>query len=112
MGNRILQYVEEMHDSSEGDYAYRADVADPPPGIIQVFRVGGKYYMCGFICPCGCGRYCPTSLQDSKHEPRWEYSHGPTGQPNLEPSIRWLSGCKAHFNITDGEAIIHADSGT
>lgn len=65
-----------------------------------------------FQCPCGCGRECYTPVTDAtrgqlKTERHWLYSAGPT----LTPSIRYIGGRRAHFNITDGRAVIHGDSG-
>lgn len=68
-----------------------------------------------FRCPCGCGSECYTPVTDAtkgqpKTERHWLYSRGPNGA-TLSPSIRYTSGCKAHFNITDGRAEFHGDSG-
>jgi Family of unknown function (DUF6527) len=84
----------------------------PAPGVMQVYVKDGVPLMVDFLCPCGCGSTCPTPLvcPDSvrRHrEHEWNYSSGPT----LTPSIRYLSGCKAHFNITSGKVTLHADSG-
>lgn len=64
-----------------------------------------------YLCPCGCGNeiYTPVCV-DKKTEHHWLFSRGPNG-PTLFPSIRWTSGCKAHFNIENGKVITHADSG-
>lgn len=85
------------------------------PGIIQVYMKDGVPKMVDFYCPCGCGRRCPTQLVEPGHEKQpndhhWNFSRGPNGI-TLSPSIRYLSGCKTHFNLTDGEAVVHADSG-
>lgn len=92
------------------------DPGDPQPGIIQVFYENGIPLMVDFLCPCGCGRTCPTHLlspgQEKKPNDRhWEFRRGRDDTVTLLPSIRWTSGCRAHFNITDGEAVIHGDSG-
>ena len=68
-----------------------------------------------FLCPCGCGNSCYTPVTDAdKGEPKtvrhWLFS-SKDGKVTLSPSIRYTSGCKAHFNITDGKAVIHGDSG-
>ena len=70
----------------------------------------GKVESVDFLCPCGCGSECYTPVVIKgmpKLERHWVYESGPT----LTPSIRYLSGCKAHFNITNGKAIMHGDSG-
>ncbi len=64
-----------------------------------------------FICPCGRGNEIWTPVTEGKKEEHhWLFSRGPNG-PTLSPSIRWLSGCKAHFNIDDGKVTLHGDSG-
>ena len=85
---------------------------------MQVIRMeDGEPYAVDFLCPCGCGNTCYTPLvtKDRPRKngggPKWDFSYGPKGNITLSPSIRWLSGCKAHFNITDGEVKIHGDSG-
>lgn len=87
------------------------DPGKPSPGIMQVFYENEVPAMVDFLCPCGCGRTCPTHLTNANPNlpqgHRWTYCIGPT----ITPSIRCLSGCKSHFNITDGKAIMHADSG-
>lgn len=81
-------------------------------GIFALWLEDGVPVFCEFRCPCGCMATCPTYLANKEGNvgpghPRWTYSPGPT----LSPSIRYLGGCKAHFNITNGEAIMHGDSG-
>src|SRR5260221_6764650 len=82
-----------------------SDPGKPLPGIMQVFCNGdGVPLMVDFLCPCGCGNTCPTHLvppgQEKKQgDRRWNFSPGLT----LSPSIRWLSGCKSHFTITNGK---------
>lgn len=88
------------------------DPGKPTPGIMQVFCEDGIPLMVDFLCPCGCGNTCPTHLVTPGHvkqpnDRHWEYTPGPT----LRPSIRWLSGCKAHFTITNGKPEMHGDSG-
>jgi uncharacterized protein DUF6527 len=91
----------------------------PAIGEIQVIYQDGKPYAVDFLCPCGCGSTCftPVCSVAEKQDPNttdrnknrcWGYD------PNtvtIIPSIRYLGGCKAHFNITNGKVIIHADSG-
>lgn len=89
----------------------------PPP---QDLKPGDFWVLVGddgapeavdFLCPCGCGRqtYTPVVPEGTPkpNDRTWTYKAGPT----LDPSIRFESGCKANFNITDGKTIIHSDSG-
>src|SRR4051812_43616559 len=104
----MQKYTEVVHDFGGADHG------DPPPGVIQIFLKEGLPYMVDFLCPCGCGARCPTHLLQpgeaadgsdwAKH--CWGFSRGPGGGVTLSPSIRYRSGCKAHFNITDGEVIM------
>ncbi len=86
------------------------------PGEMHVYTAPGDAfpYSVNFLCPCGCGRECYTKVcpvEDKKPGSRiWAFQRGPNG-PTLIPSVRYESGCRWHFNITDGEAIIHGDSG-
>lgn len=86
------------------------------PGIFALWlKEDGTPTFCDFRCPCGCGAECQTYLANSGDSwpppgQRWTYSKGLNG-PTLTPSIRYLSGCKAHFNITDGKVVMHGDSG-
>jgi hypothetical protein len=87
----------------------------PAPGEIWTMMKDDIVEAVNFRCPCGCGAECYTPVADStkglpKTEHEWLYSKGPNG-PTLSPSIRYLGGCKAHFNITDGKAVMHWDSG-
>lgn len=100
----IKEYVEERHEFG------REDPGQPSAGIMFVFYEGGEPQGVDFLCPCGCGNTCYTPVIQAgrpKQPRHWFYSPGPT----IEPSIRWLSGCKSHFNITGGKVIMHADSG-
>jgi hypothetical protein len=82
----------------------------PLPGEFWTFVIDGKLESVNFLCPCGCGMECYTPVVP-KGQPRgqrvWEYEPGPT----ITPSIRYTGGCMAHFNITDGKAVMHGDSG-
>lgn len=109
MSNPITSYVEQRFKFGTDDPKW------PEPGVIQVFYEGDVPTMVDFRCPCGCGGVCPTHLvppgQPKKSNDRhWEFSRGPNGI-TLTPSIRFTTGCKAHFNITDGKVVIHGDSG-
>ncbi len=88
---------------------------DPAPGEIWIISDADAVVAVEFLCPCGCGRSCYTPVTDAtkgqpKTERHWLFSRGPAGV-TLSPSIRYLSGCKAHFNIEDGKTKMHADSG-
>lgn len=88
----------------------------PKPGEIFVYLHDEIPQAVDFICPCGCGSECYTPLvtpertRKEGNRPIWDFSRGPNGI-TITPSIRYTGGCKAHFNITDGKVIIHADSG-
>lgn len=86
--------------------------AVPLPGVMWVYEHEGEVVAVNFLCPCGCGSECYTPVTDAtkgrpKTERHWLYSSGPT----LTPSIRYVGGCKAHFNITNGKTVMHGDSG-
>lgn len=101
----IESYVEEVHEFGE------SLEGNPAPGIMWVFQKDGVPELVNFMCPCGCGYTCPTPVNpEDKKEHRWLFSRSAPGV-TLSPSIRWLSGCRAHFSITDGKVIMHADSG-
>lgn len=105
MGEPIKRYVQERHEFGE------SDCADPTPGVMRVFYEDNAPTMLDFLCPCGCGRTCPTHLVPSGEphkDRRWAFDAKTT---TITPSIRFLSGCKHHFNITNGEVIVHGDSG-
>ena len=85
----------------------------PEPGIMQVVKDGPKIRMVDFLCPCGCGHTVPTPVTEDPKEQRasvWIYSDVGDG-PSLYPSIRWNSGCKAHFHIKKGKTEFCGDSG-
>lgn len=100
-------YVEQRFPFGEAP-----DVKDLRPGSFWAYIEDSKVVAVDFLCPCGCGHSCYTPVTDAnqgqaKTERHWLYSSGPT----LSPSIRYLGGCKAHFNITNGRAVMHGDSG-
>lgn len=101
MKQPIMEYREERHP-----FGAEGLPDNPPPGVMWVFVEDGEPVAVDFLCPCGCGNSCYTPLR-MNHPHRWEYSPGPT----LAPSIRYLSGCKAHFFITSGKAVMCGDSG-
>ena len=105
-----MMLCETQHDFGGPDPGF------PQPGEIQVFLRGNDRHpaMVEFLCPCGCGRTCPVHVLEpgETHDsvrPRvcWEFSRGPRGGVTLSPSVRYRGGCKAHFNLTDGEFKIH-----
>lgn len=93
-----------------------SDIGKPAPGVMQVYKdENGIPLMVDFLCPCGCGNTCPTHLVTpgqvkQANDRHWNYSLDSLG-PSLSPSIRYLSGCKSHFNIVDGKVYMHTDSG-
>ena len=113
MSEPITSYVEKT--VSYGG----ADARDPVGNEMLVFLDDGTFgnppgtpMMIDFRCPCGCNQKCPTHLitTERSSDRHWGFSRGPNGI-TLTPSIRYLNGCKTHFNVTDGRAIIHGDSG-
>ncbi len=84
-----------------------------PPGEMWIFHnpTDGELEAVDFICPCGCGTRCYTPVvpvgtpNQLRH---WFFDEDTT---TITPSIRFTSGCKAHFNITDGKTVLHGDSG-
>ena len=84
----------------------------PAPGEMWVFVIGGRVQAVDFLCPCGCGSECYTPVAEGPAPGNrvWGFGRGPNGV-TLSPSIRYTGGCKAHFNITDGKAVMHGDSG-
>lgn len=112
---QITEYREEWHLFGG------QDPGTPAPGVMFVFyepskNLDGTLNLTpqgvDMLCPCGCGRdfYTPLitpELEGRNNSHHWRYSLGPT----ITPSIRFLSGCKSHFNITDGKVIMHGDSG-
>lgn len=82
-----------------------------PPGEMRIFKVDGQLEAVDFRCPCGCGAECytpVTPMNEPKQERHWQFDEATT---TLSPSVRYLGGCKAHFNITNGKTVMHGDSG-
>lgn len=84
-----------------------------PPGEMWIFHHPdtGELEAVDFVCPCGCGSRCytpVTPVDQPKQERHWQFDEATT---TITPSIRYLSGCKAHFNITNGKTVMHGDSG-
>lgn len=83
-----------------------------PPGDFWILKdKEGKLEAVTFRCPCGCGSECYTPVVPSgqpKVERHWLFDEATT---TISPSIRYLSGCKAHFNIENGKTVFHGDSG-
>lgn len=101
-----MKYTERMVE-------FGTDWPDPVVGEMVVVLKDAVPVMVSFVCPCGCGNLCPTHLRYTGYPrvngfPRWDYT---PGQVTLSPSIRWTGACKAHFNITNGDPVFHADSG-
>lgn len=100
----------EVYSETKLDYGVCPE-GDPRPGEMRVFYENDKPVFVEFLCPCGCGAACPMRVvaQGGKrvHDRVWEFSPGPT----LDPSVRWVGGCRAHFNITAGRVVWHGDSG-
>lgn len=92
--------------------------SDMEPGVLYVDVRMGTPEVVYLLCPCGCGQgslRLPVGDGVKPHRTAvtahtWLYRSDKNG-PTLEPSIRDVGGCKAHFNITDGQVVWHADSG-
>lgn len=112
MQNRITEYHAVLTT-----YPYPKDAAPPMPGEMHVLEKDGIPEMVNFLCPCGCGRECPTHVvtMQEKQQQRGAWTASCWGfDPatiTIFPSIRYLGGCKTHFNITNGKVVMHADSG-
>lgn len=109
MGEKILEYqvIPKIWGADDGSV--------PAPGEMFLFFDGGMPMMVDLRCPCGCEMTCPTHLAEpGKKQPgdrHWVLSLDEQNRPTLTPSIRWVNGCKAHFNVTAGRTIFHDDSG-
>lgn len=109
MGQSITEYIEQVHNFPHTD-------GSPKDNEFWVLLSDGRAQAVTFRCPCGCGSECYTPVTDAtkgqvKSPREWLFSREADGKPTLSPSIRYLGGCKAHFNITGLRTIIHADSG-
>lgn len=77
----------------------------------------GEPYLVNFICPCGCSRECPIpavtseAKQANPSRSAWGVRIEDDNTVTIHPSVRWTSGCKAHFTITNGRVQWHDDSG-
>lgn len=112
MGTPITAYVESIKDFPRREGGPRL----PEAGQFWSLVEDGIVVAVTFLCPCGCGRECYTPVTDAtkgqaKEDRSWLFSREASGRPTLSPSIRYLSGCKTHFNITDGKVVTHGDSG-
>lgn len=103
----IDHYIETRYPSDAAPQRLPA-----PDELWALMDKDGKVEAVEFLCPCGCGGggYMPVNEGPPPGNRVWGYNKGPNG-PTLTPSIRYLSGCKSHFNITDGKVIVHGDSG-
>jgi hypothetical protein len=95
---------------------------NPPvlhPGEMHVIYDNERVYAVDFLCPCGCGSTCftPVCTVTEKNDPGssermkdrcWVFDPDTL---TITPSIRYLGGCKWHFNITNGRVVVHVDSG-
>jgi Family of unknown function (DUF6527) len=73
-----------------------------PTWTLVVAREDGDLWSAGMTCPCGCRRRIELMLLAGV-EPRWDLHVGTSGRPTLWPSVRAVSGCRAHFWLRDGE---------
>ena len=110
------KYAEKRYEFGKSpDHGGPPDRAELLSGDLWLFVEDGVVVAVDLRCPCGCGSQCYTPVRDAtkgkeKDKHSWLYSRGPNGV-TITPSIRYTSGCKAHFNITDGRAEFHGDSG-
>ena len=109
-----MKYREVRYDAN-ADGCWPVTPIPIEPGVMNVLYKDNIPIMCEYLCPCGCGMPHPmyfetSTLKRSPNRHLWNYSLGPNG-PTLTPSVRCLSGCKSHYNITNGEVIMHGDSG-
>jgi hypothetical protein len=83
------------------------------PGLMRVYMQDGTICAVNFLCPCCSKAQCYTEVclnAKDKKQHVWVFSRGANG-PTIAPSVRYLSGCKAHFTLTDGKVIFHEDCG-
>lgn len=81
---------------------------EPDSGIIEVYYAeDGQIKGIAYVCPCGCDRTIWTPIKNGEKEPGYCQYQDLT----LTPSVRWMCGCNAHFNITKGLVVWHGDSG-
>jgi hypothetical protein len=86
---------------------------------IATYGEGEHIEGCFYYCPCGCdgGHLNRPPDRSTSKEPQWKIDVAPGGISNefttitLSPSVRVMSGCKSHYNITNNEVIWHSDSG-
>lgn len=53
-----------------------------------------------FICPCGCGSMGGVRFKGPS--PKWDWD-GNIENPTITPSIQFMTGCKWHGFLTNGE---------
>lgn len=78
--------------------------------VIHKDTVDGEVLAVDFKCPCGCGSGGWTPIVSSQYgtrtdhpRPLWDWM---TGGNMINPSVRYLSGCKSHFWIrADGTVV-------
>jgi len=99
-------------------YPYSDTDESPKSGEMQVLKnEAGVVEMVNFLCPCGCGRECPThvvtmaekadtSKQDVFKDSCWGFDEATL---TISPSIRYTSACKSHFNVEGGKVKMHAN---
>lgn len=99
---------------NEIEYKWGDDRPKPIAGEMQVIVQRDEVVAVDFLCPCGCGHSCFTPIVSSMYKRGenpacWDYH---TAGRMISPSVRWLSGCKAHFFIrADGIVEWCSDSG-
>lgn len=96
------------------DFFARYATAHPPqdeirPGEMIIVRTGAYTKWACIKCPCGCGDKISLSLDQSRR-PRWTVSVDFLSRPTVYPSVHQLAGCRAHFWIKGGQAVLTADS--
>jgi hypothetical protein len=102
----LLWLLTWLHLSPKSEFSAHLVETNPSnesvaPG--RVIVVGGQEYKkwAYLRCPCGCNEVIMLSLAQSRR-PRWKVIIDWWGRPTIEPSVRQIAGCYAHFWIRRG----------
>jgi hypothetical protein len=93
---KVENVVDDLPDKFEEGKFYVVTVRN-----IEGMRKIKEPWMCGYLCPCGCGKYIRLPLLTGAGQ-GWGYSET-DGLPTLTPSIAQTDGCKSHYFIRKGE---------
>jgi hypothetical protein len=91
---------------SRWDRPYEAVYVEELPDRLlkkKVYVAGeaGHLWFVAFICPCGCGETLQMSLLPDAR-PHWSLNAHEDGTVSLNPSVRRMVGCRAHFFFLRG----------